>query len=109
MKKKVDLLKTALYGLKQAPRAWYSRIDVSSGFKKSLSKSTLYVKHKDTDILIMSLYVDNLLVPGKYYDSCRQPENYYNINQSGVSQEYQAFQHQVLFLERSAATWRSEI
>lgn len=29
-----------------------------------MSESTLYVKHKDADILIMSLYVDDLLVTG---------------------------------------------
>ncbi|XP_020263962.1 uncharacterized protein LOC109839911 [Asparagus officinalis] len=67
MKKTIYLLKKALYGLKQAPRAWYSRIDVhllSLGFVKSLSEATLYVKHKDDDILIVSLYVDDLLVTG---------------------------------------------
>ncbi|TYK08583.1 Retrovirus-related Pol polyprotein from transposon TNT 1-94 [Cucumis melo var. makuwa] len=64
---KVYLLKKALYGLKQAPRAWYSKIDehlLSLGFLKSLSESTLYVKHNGTSILIVSLYVDDLLVTG---------------------------------------------
>ena len=64
---KVYLLKKALYGLKQAPRAWYSRIDeyfLSIGFTKSLSESTLYVKCLSSDILIVSLYVDDLLVTG---------------------------------------------
>ena len=45
---KVYLFKKALYGLKQAPRAWYNRIDEhlqNLGFAKSLSESTLYVKH----------------------------------------------------------------
>jgi len=64
---KVCLLKKALYGLKQAPRAWYSRINdhlMSIGFVKSLSESTLYVKHTGNNILIVSLYVDDLLVTG---------------------------------------------
>ena len=64
---KVYLLKKALYGLKQAPRAWYSRIDdhlLSLGFIKSLSEVTLYIKHKSNDFLIVSLYVDDLLVTG---------------------------------------------
>ena len=59
------MLKKALYGLKQAPRAWYSRIDdhlLSLGFIKSLSEVTLYIKHKSNDFLIVSLYVDDLLV-----------------------------------------------
>jgi len=64
---KVYLLKNALYGLKQAPRAWYDRIDdylTGSDFQKSLSKATLYVKKINNDILIISLYVDDLLVTG---------------------------------------------
>jgi len=64
---KVYLLQKALYGLKQAPRAWYSRIDehlLNLGFVKSLSEATLYVKLKDNDVLIVSLYVDDLLVTG---------------------------------------------
>ncbi|KAL0553407.1 hypothetical protein IC582_007302 [Cucumis melo] len=68
---KVYLLKKALYGLKQAPRAWYSKIDehlLSLGFLKSLSASILYVKHNGTSILIVSLYVDDLLVTGNNAD-----------------------------------------
>jgi hypothetical protein len=62
---KVYLLKKALYGLKQAPRAWYGRMDdylTSSGFQKSLSEATLYVKKIHNDVLIISLYVNDLLV-----------------------------------------------
>jgi predicted aspartyl protease len=64
---KVYLLKKALYGLKQAPRAWYSRVDnhlLSLGFVKSLSESTLYIKQCEVDILVISLYVDDLFVTG---------------------------------------------
>ncbi|KAG8472383.1 hypothetical protein CXB51_035319 [Gossypium anomalum] len=61
-------LKKALYGLKQAPRAWYARIDsylVSSGFNRSVNEPTLYVKKNEAEIqLILSLYVDDLLVTG---------------------------------------------
>ena len=62
---KVCLLKKALYGLKQAPKAWYSRVDdyfLSLGFKRSLSEPTLYVKSTNNELLIVSLYVDDLLV-----------------------------------------------
>ncbi|WVZ15253.1 hypothetical protein V8G54_012819 [Vigna mungo] len=64
---KVYLLKKALYGLKQAPRSWYSRIDahlMSLGFVKSLSEYTLYIKKVNKDILMISLYVDDLFVTG---------------------------------------------
>ena len=59
------LLKKALYGLKQAPKAWYSRIDehlMELGFKKSLSEATLYIKGDAINFVIISLYVDDLLV-----------------------------------------------
>ncbi|XP_022751424.1 uncharacterized protein LOC111300070 [Durio zibethinus] len=65
---KVYLLKKALYGLKQAPRVWNSRIDdnlLKLGFKKSFSEATLYIKvFNSNDLLIVSLYVDDLLVTG---------------------------------------------
>ena len=64
---KVYLLKKALHGLKQAFRTWYSKINdhlLSLGFERSLSETTLYIKHKGNDILIVSLYVDDLLVTG---------------------------------------------
>ena len=67
-KGKVLKLKKALHGLKQAPRAWYSRIDdhiTQQGFEKSLSEHTIYVnKHKNGDILILYLYVDDLIIVG---------------------------------------------
>jgi hypothetical protein len=68
-------LKKALYGLKQAPRSWYSRIDAylqNLGFTRSLSESTLYVKKAEGQILVVSLYVDDLLITG----SCREQIDY---------------------------------
>ena len=62
---KVYRLHKALYGLKQAPRAWYSRVDtyfVQQGFKRSENEHTLYVKSDGS--LLVSLYVDDLLVTG---------------------------------------------
>jgi hypothetical protein len=64
---KVYLLKKTLYGLKQTPRAWYSRLDnhlLSLGFNKSMNEVTLYVKHADGHKLIVSVYVDDLLITG---------------------------------------------
>jgi hypothetical protein len=64
---KVYLLKKALYGLKQAPRAWYSRLDsylLSLGFERSMNEVTLYVKNVDKHTLIVSMYVDDLLIAG---------------------------------------------
>ena len=63
----VYLLSKALYGLKQAPRAWYDRIDEhfsKNGFKRSVSEPTLYVKFVKNDLILVSVYVDDLLVTG---------------------------------------------
>ncbi|XP_016690648.1 uncharacterized protein [Gossypium hirsutum] len=72
---KVYLLKKALYGLKQAPRAWNSRIDdhlVGLGFQKSQFELTLYVKHEGTNTLVISVYVDDLLITGSNIDQVNQ-------------------------------------
>ncbi|KAM2091058.1 hypothetical protein ACFX1T_029593 [Malus domestica] len=65
---KVYKLNKALYGLKQAPRAWYDEINAyfnSAGFEKSSSEATLYVKtSKDSGIIIVSLYVDDIVYTG---------------------------------------------
>jgi hypothetical protein len=62
---KVYKLKKALYGLRQAPRAWYSKIESyfsQEQFEKCPSEHTLFVKHRgDNEILIVSLYVDDLI------------------------------------------------
>ncbi|GAU50271.1 hypothetical protein TSUD_131240 [Trifolium subterraneum] len=66
-KSKVYKLRKALYGLKQAPRAWYSKIEAHflyEGFKKCPVEHTLFVKHVDQNTLIVSVYVDDLIVTG---------------------------------------------
>ncbi|XP_068461649.1 uncharacterized mitochondrial protein AtMg00810-like [Phaseolus vulgaris] len=53
--------------LDTAPRAWYNKVDdhlVHLGFHKSQYELTLYVKHQGTNILVISLYVDDMLVIG---------------------------------------------
>ena len=63
----VYLLRKALYGLKQAPRAWYETMDkhlTKLGFVRSQSETTLYVKTDDFQLLIVSFYVDDMLVTG---------------------------------------------
>ncbi|XP_024164205.1 uncharacterized protein LOC112171226 [Rosa chinensis] len=65
---KVYKLKKALYSLKQAPRAWYGEIDshfIKDGFQRSENEPTLYIKTKgNTEILIVSIYVDDLVFTG---------------------------------------------
>nr|GEU33566.1 retrovirus-related Pol polyprotein from transposon TNT 1-94 [Tanacetum cinerariifolium] len=61
---KVFRLRKALYELKQAPCAWYSKIDEffhKSGFIRSQHEPMLYVKRQGIDLLIFSLYVDDMI------------------------------------------------
>jgi len=64
---KVLRLGKALYGLKQAPRAWYSKLDshlISLGFSRSVNEATLYVKREGIETMMVSVYVDDLLITG---------------------------------------------
>jgi len=56
-----------LYGLKQAPRVWHSRLDgylLSLGFERNMNEVTLNVKNVNKHTLIVSVYVDDLLIAG---------------------------------------------
>ena len=58
-------LHKSLYGLKQEPRAWYDKIDVyfmKNGFKHCISDPNMYVQNFGTNILIVVLYVDDLII-----------------------------------------------
>ncbi|KAB2626287.1 retrovirus-related Pol polyprotein from transposon TNT 1-94 [Pyrus ussuriensis x Pyrus communis] len=51
----------------EAPRAWYSEIDTyfaHCGFVKSQSEATLYIKARGGEILIVSIYVDDIVYTG---------------------------------------------
>ncbi|KAH9670880.1 hypothetical protein KPL70_017145 [Citrus sinensis] len=57
-------LSKALYGLKQAPRAWYDRLKnflLDNDFSMEKADTTLFVKHKNQDILIVQIYVDDII------------------------------------------------
>ena len=61
---KVLKLRKALYGLKQAPRVWNSRIDgyfKANGFKQCPDEHAVYVKKKNSNILVVCLYVNDLI------------------------------------------------
>ncbi|GKA37146.1 retrovirus-related pol polyprotein from transposon TNT 1-94 [Tanacetum coccineum] len=73
---KVYRLRKALYGLKQAPRAWYGRIEnyfLKEGFEKCPYEPTLFVKlSKENVFLIVSIYVDDLIITGSTLDLIEQ-------------------------------------
>lgn len=60
-------LTKALYGLRQAPRAWFSVFSsflIQQGFTQSKADSSLFIKKLDSDITLVLVYVDDILVTG---------------------------------------------
>ena len=57
-------LQKALYELKQAPRAWYEQLSkffIEKVFCKSKVDTTLFIKEKGKEILLVQVYVDDIL------------------------------------------------
>ena len=57
-------LSKALYELKQTPRAWYDMLKnflLDNGFSMRKADTTLFVKHKNKDVLVFQIYVDNII------------------------------------------------
>ncbi|XP_047320336.1 uncharacterized mitochondrial protein AtMg00810-like [Impatiens glandulifera] len=82
---KVYKLKKALYGLKQAPHAWYGNIDEyfsKRGFFRIPREPTLYIKHGESGMLIVSLYVDDLIFT-------RNDENMINEFKTDMVKKYE--------------------
>ena len=66
-------MKKVLYGLKQALRAWYNKIEAyftREWFEKCCSNHTLFTKKEGGNILIVSLYVDDLIFTGDNRSMC---------------------------------------
>ncbi|CAL9029939.1 unnamed protein product [Prunus brigantina] len=60
-------LQKSLYGLKQAPRAWNAKFTgylPTLGFTVSHSDPSLFIKKTSSDILILLLYVDDIILTG---------------------------------------------
>jgi hypothetical protein len=60
-------LKKALYGLKQAPCVWFEKFSTvisSLSFVSSNHDSALFIKCTDTVRIILSLYVEDMIITG---------------------------------------------
>ncbi|KAD0286868.1 hypothetical protein E3N88_44505 [Mikania micrantha] len=60
-------LQKALYGLKQAPRAWFQRLSTflsNHGFSCSQADTSLFIFKKDTMLLYLLVYVDDIILTG---------------------------------------------
>ncbi|KAH9717278.1 hypothetical protein KPL71_021758 [Citrus sinensis] len=78
-------LSKALYGLKQAPRAWYDRLKnflLDNDFSMGKADTTLFVKHKNQDILIVQIYVDDIIFGSTNELLCKDFSSY-------ISQEFE--------------------
>ena len=63
----VCCLHKALYGLKQAPQAWFTKLSfylLTFGFQNSRADTSLFFHHTATDLLIILIYVDDILITG---------------------------------------------
>lgn len=61
----VCLLNKALYGLKQAPRAWYDKLNkalIELGFKRSENEPCIYIRKRESSLMFIAVYVDDLLI-----------------------------------------------
>ncbi|KAI3669324.1 hypothetical protein L6452_40556 [Arctium lappa] len=74
----VYVLDKALYGLKQAPRAWYETLSVyltESGFRKGTIDTTLFLKKKVKDLILVQIYVDDIIFGSTSQELCVEFEN----------------------------------
>ena len=66
-------LKKVLYGLKQAPKAWYDRLKtflVNHKYTMGLVDNTLFTKKKDSHIIIVQIYVDDIIFGSTCQELC---------------------------------------
>ena len=70
--RKVCKLKRSIYGLKQSSRQWYFRFHdsiISYSFEIIEDDHCVYMKRSKKSVLILSLYVDDILIEGNDMDS----------------------------------------
>ena len=63
-------LRHSLYGLKQAPRAWFEKFRstlLSFSFTQSQYDSSLFLHTSTSDIVILLVYVDDIIITGTDY------------------------------------------
>ena len=73
-------LTNALYGLKQAPSAWYDRLKnflLDNKFSMGKADTTLFIKQKNQDMLIVQIYIDYTII--RFLYSC-----YYDLEYKGM-------------------------
>nr|GEU58758.1 retrovirus-related Pol polyprotein from transposon TNT 1-94 [Tanacetum cinerariifolium] len=68
-------LKKALYCLKQAPKAWYDILKaflIDHEYTMELVDDTLFTKKRNSHIIIVSIYVDDIIFGSTYQELCNE-------------------------------------
>ena len=72
-------LSKALYGLKQEPTAWYNRLKnflLDNDFSMGKMDIALFVKHKNQDIIVVQIYVDDIIFGSTNELLCKEFSSY---------------------------------
>jgi hypothetical protein len=70
-------LDKSLYGLHQAPRSWYETLSqylLSCGYVRGQVDSTLFIKKRGRDYLLVQVYVDDIIFGSTDEELCREFE-----------------------------------
>nr|GEW47250.1 putative ribonuclease H-like domain-containing protein [Tanacetum cinerariifolium] len=71
---KVYKVVKVLYGLHQAPRAWYETLSnylLENGFQKGKVDHTWFIKRQKSNILLVQIYVDDIILDSTNKDLCK--------------------------------------
>lgn len=72
-------LSEALYGIKQAPNAWYERLSTflqNKIFRKNIEiDTTLFLQKLDSNLFIMQIYVDDIIIGSSNISLCENLAN----------------------------------
>nr|GEU33280.1 retrovirus-related Pol polyprotein from transposon TNT 1-94 [Tanacetum cinerariifolium] len=66
-------LNKALYRLKQALKAWYDRLKaflIKHDYSMGMVDNTLFTKKKDSNLIIVQIYVDDIIFGSTYQEIC---------------------------------------
>ena len=81
-------LKRSIYGLKQSSRQWYLKIHravLSNGFTMIEEDHCVYVKRSKGSFIVLSLYVDDILLAGNDMEMIITTEGWLYSNFEPVS------------------------
>ncbi|GJU71043.1 retrotransposon protein, putative, ty1-copia subclass [Tanacetum coccineum] len=77
--RKVCKLRRSIYGLKQASRSWNKRFDEEIkrfGFAQNLDEPYVYQKASGSNVTILILYVDDIIIMGNHIPSLQSVKDY---------------------------------